>query len=46
MLEKNRDGMAEVLREIGMKPILPDGGFFMLADVSPLGQLVHFLKWS
>ena len=38
MLEKKRDEMAEMLREVGLKPIIPDGGFFMLADTSPLGE--------
>ena len=42
-MEKNRDKMAEVLREIGMKPILPDGGYFMLADTAPLGQTYMYM---
>jgi kynurenine--oxoglutarate transaminase/cysteine-S-conjugate beta-lyase/glutamine--phenylpyruvate transaminase len=35
--ERKRDEMAEVLREVGMEPILPDAGYFMVADTAPLG---------
>ena len=36
--ERKRDEMAEVLREVGMEPILPDAGYFMVADTAPLGK--------
>ena len=28
-----RDRFAQILDECGMKPIIPDGGYFMLADI-------------
>lgn len=37
-LEKNRDEMVAVLREVGFTPIIPDGTYFMVADTSSLGQ--------
>lgn len=37
MVEKKRDEMAEVLREVGLEPIIPDAGYFMMADTTPLG---------
>ena len=40
MLEKKRDETVAVLREVGMEPIVPEGGYFIMADTSPLGQLV------
>ena len=36
MLEKKRDEMARILKSVDLKPIIPDGGCFMLADPSPL----------
>lgn len=30
--------MAKFLTDVGMKPMLPEGGYFMLADWSPLGN--------
>ena len=38
MVEKKRDGMAAVLRDVGFDPIIPDGGYFMMADTTPLGE--------
>nr|XP_002119772.3 kynurenine--oxoglutarate transaminase 3 [Ciona intestinalis] len=35
-LEVKRDRLASILREIGMEPILPQGGYFILADASKL----------
>jgi kynurenine--oxoglutarate transaminase/cysteine-S-conjugate beta-lyase/glutamine--phenylpyruvate transaminase len=32
-----RDKIVQVLKECGMKPIVPDGGYFILADYSQLG---------
>ncbi|EDV27448.1 Kynurenine--oxoglutarate transaminase 3 [Trichoplax sp. H2] len=37
MLERKRDKMAVLLKSIGVVPIIPEGGYFMMADVSPLG---------
>lgn len=38
MLEKKRDETVAVLREVGFIPIVPDGGYFIMADTSGLGQ--------
>ena len=38
MVEKKRDEMAEVLRDVGFDPIIPEGGYFMMADTTPLGE--------
>ena len=40
MLEKKRDKMAKFLSEVGMAPVIPDGGYFMIADFSALGKLL------
>lgn len=37
-LEGKRDFMAEFLQKVGMKPIVPEGGYFMIADWTPLGK--------
>ncbi|CAL8392695.1 unnamed protein product [Boreogadus saida] len=54
-LEEKRDRMAAILREAGMNPILPEGGYFIIVDVTPLNvDLSHmpdeaydlkFVKW-
>lgn len=36
-LEAKREYMARFLKNIGMKPTIPEGGYFMIADWSPLG---------
>jgi len=35
-LEPKRDFMAQFLREAGMNPVIPEGGYFMIADSSKL----------
>ncbi|CAH2311485.1 kynurenine--oxoglutarate transaminase 3 isoform X1 [Pelobates cultripes] len=35
-LEAKRDRMAQLLQEAGLKPVIPEGGYFMLADISVL----------
>ena len=42
MLLEKRDRMAKVLEEVGLDPIVPDGGYFMLADTTSLGRIVTF----
>lgn len=37
-LESKRDYMAKFLLDVGMKPTIPEGGYFMLADWTPLGK--------
>ncbi|CAF4707064.1 unnamed protein product, partial [Rotaria sp. Silwood2] len=39
-LEK-RNQFAEVLKECGMKPIVPDGGYFILANFSQIGLFLR-----
>lgn len=40
-LEPKRDFMAKMLEEVGMIPTIPEGGYFMIADWTPLGRLYH-----
>ncbi|XP_024060336.1 kynurenine--oxoglutarate transaminase 3 isoform X2 [Terrapene carolina triunguis] len=35
-LEGKRNRMAQLLQEVGLKPVIPDGGYFMIVDVSAL----------
>lgn len=37
-LKRKRDFMANFLKSVGMKPIVPEGGYFMIADWSALGK--------
>ena len=31
-----RDKLASILEGVGMHPVIPEGGYFMLADISPI----------
>ncbi|KAM4628526.1 kynurenine--oxoglutarate transaminase 3-like isoform 1-T1 [Polymixia lowei] len=56
-LQGKRDRMAAILQEVGMSPIIPEGGYFMIVDVTTLNEdLSHmtddddaydykFVKW-
>uniref|UniRef100_A0A8C9FQW9 Kynurenine--oxoglutarate transaminase 3 n=1 Tax=Pavo cristatus TaxID=9049 RepID=A0A8C9FQW9_PAVCR len=35
-LESKRDRMAQLLQEVGLRPVVPEGGYFMIVDVSTL----------
>lgn len=37
-LEGKRDRLASILQEVGMTPIIPEGGYFMLVDVTSLSE--------
>lgn len=37
-LEVKRDRLAAIVREAGMTPVVPEGGYFMLVDVTSLNQ--------
>lgn len=37
-LQAKRDRMAQVLRDVGLKPIIPQGGYFMIADASNMSM--------
>lgn len=41
-LKSKRDFMVQFLQEAGMKPIVPEGGYFLLADWSQLADKVDF----
>lgn len=41
-----RELMAKFLSEVGMIPTVPEGGYFMIADWSPLGKLAHLNRSS
>ena len=42
MLQVKRDRMAAFLAAASMKPIVPDGGYFMIADFSGLSDRIDF----
>ena len=44
-LEKKRDYIGKVLKEAGMDPVIPEGGYFILANWSKLG-IDHFVNIS
>lgn len=37
-LEGKRNRMASILQEVGMSPIIPEGGYFMIVDVTALSE--------
>ena len=37
-MEATRDQLAGYLRDAGLNPILPGGGYFIIADISSLGK--------
>lgn len=37
-LEGKRDRMAAMLRQTGMTPVVPEGGYFMIVDVTALSK--------
>ena len=39
-LQRKRDFLAKVLTEVGMKPVIPEGGYFMMADWSSLADKI------
>jgi len=56
-LEKKRDFISGVLNSVGMKPVIPEGGYFIMADWSQLADKIdlsseddeqrdyRFVKW-
>lgn len=40
-LEGKRDRLAAILSDVGMTPIVPEGGYFMLVDVSSLSEWLN-----
>lgn len=45
-LKSKRDFMANFLKSVGMKPIIPQGGYFMIADWSALGKKSFNQSWD
>nr|KAF6378595.1 kynurenine aminotransferase 3 [Myotis myotis] len=45
-LEVKRDRMAHLLESVGLKPVVPDGGYFIIADVSLLDADLSDMKNS
>lgn len=45
LIEK-RDRMASILHASGLKPIIPDSGYFMVADFSDIGTFLFFFEKS
>jgi kynurenine--oxoglutarate transaminase/cysteine-S-conjugate beta-lyase/glutamine--phenylpyruvate transaminase len=39
-LASKRDFIAGVLREVGMKPVIPEGGYFIMANWSNLAAKI------
>ena len=39
-LQKKRDYIAKILKEAGMEPVIPEGGYFILADWSKLADKI------
>lgn len=56
-LERKRDNLVSTMVEVGMVPVIPEGGYFILADWSPLADKIdlstesdsyadyRFVKW-
>lgn len=37
-LEVKRDNIVKILEDAGLYPIIPEGGYFILADVTPISK--------
>ena len=37
-LQKKRDFIAKILKDAGMDPVIPEGGYFIMANWSQLGK--------
>ena len=42
-LLKKRDLEVKILRDAGFDPVIPDGGYFIMADTSKLGNMSYNL---
>ena len=38
IMQEKRDKMCAVLKEVGLRPIVPEGGYFVLMDTTSLGK--------
>ena len=39
-LQKKRDYIAKILNDAGMDPVVPEGGYFIMANWSKLGRYI------
>ena len=39
-LQKKRDYICGMLKDAGMEPVIPEGGYFVMANWSTLGTLI------
>ena len=39
-LRPKKEKMTKILEDIGLNPIVPDGGYFMIADMTPLKKFI------
>ena len=37
-LRPKRDALAKLLKEAGLEPVVPEGGYFMIADISKIAN--------
>ena len=40
-LQKKRDALAKVLEDVGLNPVVPEGGYFIMADWSKFADKVR-----
>lgn len=43
-LSSKRDFMIKSLKDVGMEVVIPQGGYFLLADWTPLGEINNFFE--
>jgi len=46
ILIKKRDRMYEISKEAGFQPIMPEGGYFMVADLTKLAKTMFFMFYQ
>lgn len=44
-LEGKRNRMAAIVEDVGMTPVIPEGGYFMLVDVTSLSEWLNIQNW-
>ena len=38
IVQEKRDKICTILKKVGLRPIVPEGGYFVLADTTSLGK--------
>lgn len=41
LLQTKRSRLAECLRNVGLQPYVPEGGYFMITDISNLSEVIY-----